>query len=411
MKLKKYEIGACRRTDVILFAALFIVTLAFSLVCHSVFYGWEGLGSYSTSLYAFSYSDLGFCSRTLTGSIYRLFCGIFPGLYGWKPLFYIILAKALLFDVCLFFFFLYLQKKAGTAYKPTFIITAFTMFFLVPSLTACENLGKPDIIQMMIVMLQVYLILEHKVEWSIPVLSFVNVCIHEGFFCMNANVVISILLLYACSRDENKRKYWLLFAANFAVMAVFSVYFVFNAPSATKEVYDKLYAIAADLNKSGAVHANLILQRVKLSAAQAGATTGLVSDSVFKVGEMRRLPFILILFSPYIIYLVREIVNLIRKSERKFFYLLYFLSGVALILVEFYLFCDFGRYFVWLIFFFGITIPVALRKEKGYTSVLEGKKVWLLLLLGAYSTILIPLYSCTYSPFVDMLIYHFHLPF
>ena len=327
---------------------------------------------YSTTLLSFNYFDYGFGSRMLIGTMYALLCKILPCAYGYKGAFWFMMFFALVMAITLIVFAVYLigkLPKEKTAVKQGVAsFTSLALVWLIISNMIGQNFGKPDALIIAVNVLQVYLLLENKKEWLVPLLSLVGVCCHEGYLCMTACVSIGLLLYKAvrCTKKE-KLYYWGLFVANLVLICGPAVYFVFFKPQLT-HLWDTALAVSKGLSLNKGVHIELIAQRLNAPIPESIDMTSVITDAEFKLAELKETPVFIILALPALIRFVTLIKALFKRKDginrHTGLYIGLFAVGVILVAVEFYLFCDFGRYVGWLIFYFWIILTYIAIKEK-----------------------------------------------
>lgn len=307
--------------------------------------------SYSTTLYAFSYQKYGFGSRMLLGSVYRFICNRIPSIETFRFCYWFMFAVALAMAVSFYLFGCFLLKKTeGNKNQRTIlIIYCLMMAVLIPSHMAGQNFGKPDALMFIFTLLQAYLILKEKHMWAIPVLSLLQVMMHEGFLCMTACVAICMLLYKGVvSPKEQKLKWWLTFAFNLILICGPAVYFVFFKTTFDLNTWNEAFEYAKYLNFEGNVHVGVISQRLNISNPDYKMKT---ADAILKAAEIKEtIPF-LILFSPVLVNLFKPLSKMLKEKKHRILTIAVFLLGFVLIGVEFKLFCDFGRYVTWLVLF------------------------------------------------------------
>lgn len=315
------------------------------------------VSTYSTTSYAFSYQIDGFGSRMLLGSIYRALCDVFPSLYSPDGCFWFMLVLALISAVMLTWFGVYLSRKVKNRNFDYFL--AIGIFIVNVSFLGGENLGKTDSFLFIINILQLLLLLKGKGEWLIPLMSILGVMTHEGYLCMTAPISICLLLYKAINCREKRGYYILLSVANIFAIVLPAVYFVFLKTPGTQEMWNVAYERAAQLNEHGWVHQTYVDQRVGFAGSQ------VANDSIYKERAIKQLPIFLITFIPILYPFLKMGIKGIKTKKTRATSLYCVLITFVLILVEFIVFCDFGRYFVWLIFCFTLIFGyIAVNNQK-----------------------------------------------
>lgn len=391
----QYKIGSNREKDHKL-----IIDIGFFAILYAIIFrlssGFFNVDNYSTTSYAFSYLTYGISSRMLLGTIYDVICKVCPPFLSWWGCFIFMMFIAILFIFILIKFVLFALDKTqiGSKARKAFLcFSTLCLMWLIPSYLAGQNFGKTDTFIFIVNILQVYLILKGKCEWAVPLLSLLGVCTHEGYLCMTACVSIA-LLLYKAVTNERKLYYWSLFALNLVAICAPAVYFVFFKTKGDEEQWLSAFALAKSLNKEGSVHIGYVSQRLNYSPE---FTKGTSNDANLKAKQIKQIPFFLLLIIPTL----RRFFKTIKESftiKRKGLLWAMLLIAPALIFVEFYIFCDFGRYVTWLIFyyfmlgiFFVATFP---SQEIGEIYVMKNKQ---LLTNVFYICLLTPLLSSSFN--------------
>ena len=167
----------------------------------------------------------------------------------------------------------------------------------------------------------------------------------------------------------------------------------------TAAEYEAALARARSLQIDGAVHYNLV-------SMMAGYTPqgGSISDDA-RILEMEliELPIFLVCFLPALFVFGKGIFQLFRqaKGQRVGLHITAVLLGPALIGIQYAKYCDFGRYIMWLVFYFFIMFTVfavmgdegagkSLGTAYGYSNV---KAILVILLMMIYQ----PLPTCRFS--------------
>ena len=399
----RLNLQAKRRTwEYINYTVLFAFGLALWGIACQIMIGWNTVDSYCTTLLAFSYQKYGFVRRGLLGSIYQLFCSWFPGLLNDKGAFGFMCGMTILYWGALVLFCKQAVNRTVERknQRCLFFFLLFFMEFLIPTaFFAGGAFGRADLCQMVICLLQIYLIIERRMEWLTIPLTSVNVLFHEGYLCMTFAAVL-IILIYRLAKDEGaKRKYLWLLIGNIIAMAIPAVISVACSRNGTIEEYEQAYAVAESLNSSGAVHYNLL-------STMCGYEQNVIltDDSIFKSRELLETPVFLVIFLPVLIAYGKFIVGLFRhlQGKKKGVYLWLLLLGPALISVEFIVFCDFGRYVCWLCFYyFASFISLYSMGDEALaltvTQMLDGKKRYIFLINMIYQPLLTTSYCAVSS--------------
>ena len=319
--------------------------------------------SYSTTSYAFSYLEYGLASRMLLSTVYDLFCRIIPDLRTAAGCLYFMIAINIVMYFTFWRFGRYIRSKITDEVRNR----AFSILYLLGMMIVCvsfsslSNFGKTDSFLFICTIIQTYLLIEEKHEWLIIPLNILQVCTHEGFLCMTA-CVNNAILAYNIARSQNKRKYILLLAGSLVSICAPAVYFVFFKDHGTYEQFVSAFKYASSLNYRGSVHSNYIAQRLGMDVPEGYAV---IKDAEYKEKEMIELPvFLCTWFLPYILICLKFIKNIFRLEKRKGTYIGMGLIVILLIMVEFIIFCDFGRYFVWYVYSFVMLMSFLAVKDK-----------------------------------------------
>ena len=364
--------------------------------------GEGGAINYSTTSYAFSYLKYGFNSRMFLGTIYQLIGLIFPSIISWKGCYCFMLIILALFDLSFLLFVEYIINKTCLSNRINiYCVSLLTMLIMILSYSYGSNFGKPDTFLFMLSFIQIYLIVEEKHEFLVPLLSILQVMTHEGFLCMIANVSICLLAYKALTKKtkEEKRKYWILFAVNMICICSFAIYFVFFKISGNAKLYEQAVKDSALLNRVGSVHYEYVAQRINYLESVPSAGT-----SYFKNKEISQTPIFLILFSPVLIFYLFNLFRTVKNNEHSIGTLVIYAIGIILIIPEFILFCDYPRYFTWIIFFTFVYVGIL-----SLNSTLESKRnvskatTIMIVLIIIYSLLFIPLESSNYPDIVNKL--------
>lgn len=370
-----------------------------SIFCGLLFTMLTGIYStYSTTSYAFSYQEYGLGSRMLLGSVYKALCDIFPAVYGPKGCFWFFLILALISAICFTAFGTYLSRKVKNRNFDYFL--AISVFLTNVSFLAGENLGKTDSFLFIINILQLILLFKSKGEWLIPILSILGVLTHEGYLCMTAAISICLLLYKAINCREKRGYYIALFIANLIAIVVPAVYFVFLKTPGTQEMWNEAYKKAAYLHENGWVLESLVDQRVNF----VGST--IVNDTLLKTKEIKQLPIFLICFIPILYPFLKMVISNVRDKKTRGTVIYCTLITFVLILIEFIAFCDFGRYFVWLVFCYSLIFGyIAINNQRFKENLIKAYDLSRInkIAIVLFMLLSTPLMSSSYSLAITMI--------
>ena len=372
-RINAYEPGSNRKKDARLFLLAFALFLAYGIACQ-IYKGWYNADSYVTTLLAFSYLDNGFFRRGLIGTIFSIVYRIIPAAKSAHGAVWFMWGMNVIYFASLLLFIRWILRKTAdnAVYKGIYFFSLICFAFLIP--TACFQgglLGRADLVQMALCLLQVYLLTEKKCEWLTLPITAVNVLFHEGYVLMTFCTVLIVLLYRALCTEGKRGKYWLLFGLNLAVCGIMSVLSLKGGNKAgTPESFAAASALAGLLNEDGSVHYNLLY----MMAGYQPENAPVINDAGFVFMERQELPVFLICFIPAFLVFGRGIVNLFRcaNGKRIGLHIAAVLLGPALISVEYMKYCDYGRYIVWLIFYFFVMfLTFSVMDDEGAKSSLR----------------------------------------
>lgn len=312
------------------------------------------LDTYSSTLLAFSYQEVGFGSRFLMGSIFKVICSLFPSLDSPIGASMFCFGCSLIFDITLIWFLSYMSSKfkSSKAQKGWLAFSNVLMIILVPSFSLMSNLGKPDALILALTIIQTYLLMESKHEWVVPVISVINALFHEGYLFMVAAVPISILL-YKAMKDD---KYWKLFWINTIITVLATGILMLVKTPYNLAIYDTVKEHASQLSFGG-VYADYMLDQ------RFGRYT--LIENIYHSSSVRpwkQIPYFIMCFLPLGIELFRLIKNIYKKESVN---LCGFVIIAILVSVQYVMFCDYGRYVAWTIFCIGLITAYLCIEDEG----------------------------------------------
>ena len=204
-RINAYELGKDREKDFRLFLLGFFLLLIYGVVCQ-LHIGWYKADSYVTSLLAFSYLKHGFVRRGLVGTLFDLLCRLIPSLMSYRGAVWFMWGVNMIYFTSLLTFVKRLLKKIGEReeYRGAFFFALVCFAFLIPS--ACVKngaLGRADLLQIVLCLLQIWLLIEMKHEWLTVPLTAVNVMFHEGYVLMTFCAVLIVIIYRALNTEEN----------------------------------------------------------------------------------------------------------------------------------------------------------------------------------------------------------------
>lgn len=288
--------------------------LVFLLVCFALFvtyYGQE-VRRYNTTILAFNYS-YGFISRGLLGTLYLGLDQLIPrDILNYVDVANITLIATTIIMSVFVLLALYVLIKTKEKYLvgAQYIILFFAIFF-IPMYYSLRNMGRPDIYMMFLTFVGLFLLIWGKLEWLIVPLSVLNVMIHQGYVFMFYNIFMYPLIYKAFqSTGKQRKKYIAILVTSFLSVSVLFLYFNFFSHLGGQEVYDSIYAMAAQLGNGGEVYETLLTHEI----------LGLDpwdQEWPQHIYNFIELPIYCLFMSPFIVLGVRLFKNIITAAETK----------------------------------------------------------------------------------------------
>ena len=415
--INAYDLGQDKKRDYRLFMLAFFLFLLYG-VAIQLFSGWFLADSYVTTLLAFSYLSHGFFRRGLVGTLFDILCRILPAARSYRGAIWFMWGVNLLYFSALLSFskciFGKLREKA--VYKGAFFFALVCFAFMIPTVCVRSGaLGRADLLQIILCLLQIYLLIEMKLEWLTVPMTAINVMFHEGYVLMTFCAVLIVLLYRALNTEGKRKKYWVLFALHIAVLLAVSVLSLVCTRAGSPEGYEKALASAQSLNAQGNVHWNLLY----MMSGYTPENAAIIDDNRFVLEGRRELPFFLVCFIPAFLVFGKAIVNLFKQAGGKKCgtHITAVLLGPVLIGVEYLKYCDYGRYILWLVFyFFVVFLSFAAMNDEGAEGALSKSYAYSnakAILIIAVMMIYQPLPTCSFtriSRLLKRLVYSaFHL--
>lgn len=370
--INAYELGKNRKKDFRLFLLAFLLFVAYGLF-FQFRRGWYSADCYVTTLLSMSYLKDGFFRRGLVGTLYDIVCRVIPAAFGYKGAVWFMWGMNLVYYAALLVFVKWMLGKIedNAVYKGAYFFSMICFAFMVPTACYCSGaLGRADLLQMAICLLQIGLLITQRAEWLTLPLTAVNVLFHEGYVIMTFCTVLIVLFYRTLYAGEKRGRYWLLLALNVIVCGIMALLSVMAAPAANAGNYERVYGVAESLSSAGKVHYNLIYMMTGYMPENAPV----ILDAQFIETNLRELPVFLVCFIPALIVWFRGVLQLFKQAgkERVFMHIAAILLGPALIGVEYARYCDYGRYIFWLVFyFFTMFLSLAVMGDKGAKGALE----------------------------------------
>ena len=234
----------------------------FLLVCFALFvtyYGQE-VRRYNTTILAFNYT-YGFISRGLLGTLYLCLDKLLPGdILNYVDVANItLIATTVVMGVFVLLALCVLIKTKEKYLQGAQYIILFFAIFFVSMYYSLRNMGRPDIYMMFLTFIGLLLLVWGKMEWLIVPLSILNVMIHQGYVFMFYNIFMYPLIYKAFQHTGKKRKkYIAILITSFLSVSVLFLYFNFFSHINGEEIYDEIYALAAQLSNNGEVYETLL---------------------------------------------------------------------------------------------------------------------------------------------------------
>ena len=128
-----------------------------------------------------------------------------------------------------------------------------------------------------------------------------------------------------------------------------------------------------------------------------------INDGNFVAQGLKELPVFLICFIPAFIVFGRGFFNILRfsKGKKTVLHIIAVLLGPSLIAVEYIKYCDYGRYIVWIVFYFLIMLlsfsVMGDKEAEKSLSISYGYKNTTALLTVALMMIYQPLPTCNFT--------------
>jgi len=351
-KINAYRFGADRKKDGRIILALFLAITLFGIL-YQLSIGWYLPYGYVTTLLSFSYLKNGFCRRGLIGTIFDLVSRVFPSIYCYKGAYWFMFGMTVCFLASLLAFTVWALRKIkdSRVYNGAVFFSLVCFTFLIPTTFYNDGaFGRADLMQMILCLLQVYLLVEMKHEWLTVPLTAVNTLFHEGYVLMTFCTVLIVLIYREVNPDGKKKNYWIILGANLIICAVVAVLSLKAGSAGNDETYFAAFENAKSLNKSGYVHRNLLAMMVGYYPD----SSYLTDDSIYVIEGIKEIPFFIATFIPVFMLFGRGVFHMFKaaKGKKIGLYIAAILLGPALIGVEYAKYCDYGRYIFWLAFYY-----------------------------------------------------------
>jgi len=247
------------------------------------------------------------------------------------------------------------------------IILFFAIFF-VPMYYSLRNMGRPDIYMLFLTFLGLILIVWGKMEWLIVPFSILNVMIHQGYVFLFYNIFMYPLIYKIFqTTGKQRKKYIAILATSFLSVSVLFLYFNFFSHIGGQEVYDSIYAMAAQLGNEGEVYETLLTHEIL-------GIDPWDQEWPQHIYNFIELPIYCLIMSPFIVLGVCLFKNIITAAETKADKIKYALLPLcsATILPCYLLKIDFGRWiFAGLAYFALVVLVLYALKDEVVTEQIE----------------------------------------
>lgn len=329
----------------------------FLLVCFALFvtyYGQE-VRRYNTTILAFNYT-YGFISRGLLGTLYLCLDKLLPGdILNYVDVANItLIATTVVMGVFVLLALCVLIKTKEKYLQGAQYIILFFAIFFVPMYYSLRNMGRPDIYMMFLTFIGLLLLVWGKMEWLIVPLSILNVMIHQGYVFMFYNIFMYPLIYKAFQHTGKKRKkYIAILITSFLSVSVLFLYFNFFSHINGEEIYDEIYALAAQLSNNGEVYETLLTHELL-------GIDPWDQEWPQHIYNFIELPIYCLFMSPFIVLGVRLFKNIIKAAETKLEKFKYAMLPICsmTILPCYILKIDFGRWIFAGLAYFALVILV-----------------------------------------------------
>ncbi len=363
----------------------------------SVFVYWDHeLDIMNTTVYAFSYK-YGFISRGVLGSVLQLYDSLVPfDAVSYNTIYLISeIGTTILFLVLLWFILVVLSRCDEEHMTSAKGILAIITLITVPMFLGRDNFGRLDLYLMIIVIFCLALIIIEKGEFLIIPAVTLATLIHEGFVFMNLNIIL-VLLLYKCLINNDKRKrrkYLIILLMTFIIPSIIFLYCEFFSHSFGQDVYDECLALAAKVSLNNDPHEEVLVHEI-LGLDVKGMET------MHHRWNLEDTPIFLVLFSPYIIFMICLFVKYAKsaKSGLDKFITFMVLAGPLTLVPEILLKVDYGRYVFSILFYYLaiFVVLLALRDKRIEDTVINVQE---LIFRHKVTAIVLVAYLFVFMPF------------
>lgn len=225
--------------------------------------------------------------------------------------------------------------------------------FAFPEYLTFVNMGRVDSVMAVLTMIGVWLLMKGKWEWLVIPISALGVCVHQGYVLMFAGVLWVILLTKVIDKPQNeKTKYILILAISILICGILFLYFNYFSHSGGMEVYDQIYKLAASISGDGTVHKQLIEHEVLgIDPAADEWSTHIFNFRETVIFVALTLPYWLTAFI-FFFRCIKQAGNFWKRVK----YLVIALGPFFMLLPDFLLKIDYGRWMFCMVFEYFILI-------------------------------------------------------
>ncbi len=374
-----------------------VVGLIFLAVAMTAYYFQTVVGTYNTTVFAFSYK-YGFISRGFMGTVLSLLDKVLPFDFmtyrGTQVL--AVTMQVLFVTFLIIFFYMVLKRVSKDIHNGTLALIVIFAFIAFPYFVTFVNMGRLDSVMAVLSIIGVMTLLKRKHEWMTVVVAFVGMCIHQGYILMYLNIIMIILFSYIIDYWKEKKeryKYITFFVLIALECVVLFLYFNYLSQGNGENIYGEIYNTAKSLSADGAVHKQLIEHEIL-------GINPISDEWPTHIFNFREIIIFTILVIPYVIWLFIFFKKTVTKADgiyNKLKYIAISLGWIT-ILPDFLLKIDYGRWVFGVIFYYltAILFYMARRDQiicKSFAEMMEALKKHKIIavLLILYPLVLTPL--------------------
>ena len=331
----------------------FIFALAaFAFVCFIRHFKFT-MSTYNTTFLALNY-DYGFIPRGFVGTVFQFLTENceklewnYMGAFNFSGLF------TLVYFVLLFLFYGLCLHRCPLEHKRNLKhLLILLSVFAFPVYTTSVSFGCLDLYLGIITLLCLILFVWGKMEWLIPVLCCIGMCINHDFIFTHAMLPGALLIYKIVTTSKlNCIKYMLILAVSFLACATLFTHFDNYVYENPKEIVAELKPMAKELSETGLSYGKTYVREEIL-----GDDLSLTQERLEQNEDNTQdLPVFMLLFSPYIlgiIYLYYRMSSDKRADLKQQITYLLLLFGSICIIPMFIYDVYYGRYMFQLVFYY-----------------------------------------------------------